>query len=228
MKLTIEQSEQIRFFIQQRGFKYIDVQMEILDHVVSSVEEKMTTNPELKFADAVNQTQASFGVKGFSIIEDSIVKGLNRKYNRLFFKNFLYYFGYKYILSVLFSGIFLYKLQEIISNKDNFFTVFLAVLMGLTLVLLIFRFKSDGFKEYMSYKISGSYLGYMAAFLTFSNTLITKNFSQNLMLGLNVNHLIISICITLFFVYAAAALKTARVGAKDSKLLAEKLQLLCN
>ena len=41
MNLNKEQLHQIKEFIAQRGFKDVDVQMEILDHVASSVEDKM-------------------------------------------------------------------------------------------------------------------------------------------------------------------------------------------
>lgn len=41
MNLSKEQLHQIKALIAQRGFKDVDVQMEILDHVASSVEDKM-------------------------------------------------------------------------------------------------------------------------------------------------------------------------------------------
>ena len=96
MVLTEEQLQKIRIYLGEIGFKYIDIQLELLDHVASAVEERMTKNFALTFQDAVNQTQASFGKAGFTKIERSIVKGLSKKYRKLFFQRFWSFFSVKY------------------------------------------------------------------------------------------------------------------------------------
>lgn len=106
--------------MEESGFKYIDVQMEILDHVATAVEERMTENPGLTFQDAVNQTQASFGPKGFRQIEISIIGGMTRRYRKLFFNDFISLLNYKYIALVLFFCFLVYKIQQFFGNPDKF------------------------------------------------------------------------------------------------------------
>ena len=52
MNLTKEQLYTIKDFIGKKVITYLDVEMEILDHVASVVEEKMTANGNLIFDDA--------------------------------------------------------------------------------------------------------------------------------------------------------------------------------
>ncbi|WP_316752874.1 hypothetical protein [Pedobacter gandavensis] len=41
MELSQEQLTEIKQFVQRKGFVYLDVQLEIIDHMASAIEEKM-------------------------------------------------------------------------------------------------------------------------------------------------------------------------------------------
>lgn len=79
MKLSTEQIEQIKSWISKRGFTHTDVQYEILDHVASAIEDKMEEDPDLTLETAFTQVHKSFGVFGFSSIEDSIMGRLRKE-----------------------------------------------------------------------------------------------------------------------------------------------------
>lgn len=225
MNLSKIQLEKIRVYLDEIGFKYIDVQMEILDHVASAVEEKMTEDPNLAFQDAVNQTRVSFGKAGFTKIEKSIVKGLNKKYWKLFLQHFSSFFGIKYIWAVFLSAFGIYQLQNLISNKDNFFAVFFLAFIIFFAIQAYRGFKPLAYKRYMVYKISGTYAGYFGLFLMMVFQAIVKP-STGLLFGLNKGYLIVSILTVLFAVYYIAALKTEKDGVLESKAIADKLKLL--
>ena len=104
MQLTKAQLTEIKNFISKKGVKYIDVQMEIIDHTASAVEERLNADPSLSFERALQQTHASFGIFGFGAMEDAIINGMGKKYNRIFWREFLSFFGTKYIFLVLLSG----------------------------------------------------------------------------------------------------------------------------
>nr|WP_199156988.1 hypothetical protein [Pedobacter sp. ASV2] len=227
MNLTKTQLEKIRIYLSEIGFKYIDVQMEILDHVASVVEERMTENPDLSFQDAVNQTRASFGKAGFTSIEKSIVKGLSKRYWNLFLHYFFSFLGFRYIWMVLLSGFGLYQLQNVMGNQDNFFNIFISAIVILFSVLAYRGFRAVDYKKYLVYKISGSYAGYVGIFLMFVFEAINKP-STGLLFGLNKSYLIVSILIVFFAMYYKAALKTVQAGALESKAIADKLKLLYN
>lgn len=77
MPLNKHQIEQIKQFIHSRGFTHIEVEMEILDHVASAVENKLEKDPSMSLERAIQEVHAGFGPLGFSTFEDSINKSVN-------------------------------------------------------------------------------------------------------------------------------------------------------
>ncbi len=226
MNLTKDQLTQIQVFIKQKGFTYIDVQMEILDHVASAVEEKMTKDANLTFANAINQTHKSFGIYGFSSIEDGITRGLDQKYLRLFYKNIVSFFKPKYIAITTLVFLILYKIQYFIQQKELLFPLFLVAMVALVVILYVQYFRSQSFKNYLAFRTSAAYLSMLGAFLStgsvISNALKTPHFYDEI----NLNFLMVSAMVGLFYIYVFAAIKTAKSGIADSSLLMEKYNLV--
>ena len=79
MKLNQEQIEQLKNLISKKGYPEIDVQYEILDHVACKVEEHIEANPKLSVPDAFQKVHVSFGIFGFSDLEDSYKKLIQKR-----------------------------------------------------------------------------------------------------------------------------------------------------
>lgn len=88
-QLTSEEVAQVDIWIRQRGFTFEDVRLEILDHVICSMEEHMTNDPSLSTAQAYKQVHASFGVFGFSTLEDAYIKSTERRIYQSFLRQLL-------------------------------------------------------------------------------------------------------------------------------------------
>ena len=87
MSLSTDQISEIKKFINSRGFTYIEVEMEILDHVASAVEDKLNLNPELSLQKAIHEVHAGFGVFGFATIEEEKQKYFHTILKNEFLKN---------------------------------------------------------------------------------------------------------------------------------------------
>lgn len=225
MKLSTAQLAEVKRFIQSRGIKYIDVQTEILDHVASAIEEKMDGNALLTFEDALKQTHASFGIFGFGSMEDAIIKGMNSRFRKIFWKNFSALLGLKYIALVLLSGLFVYKAQVLINDYDHLLTIFLMAILGLLGILVVFSLNHKGYKNFLTYRTSSSYLIFIGSFLNLFNFGISKAIAGTIW-GANSNYLIGTVILVFFGIYVIAAFRTAIMGIRESKLLMEKYQLL--
>ncbi len=227
MKLTKEQITSIKEFIAQKGFKYLDVQMEILDHVASVVEEKMTADTALSFDNALKQTHASFGVFGFSTVEDSIMNAMGKKYSKVFWSSFLSFFNFKYIFLVLLSGVLLYLTQSAFKGEfyfSAFWLIAFVTFLGI-LVVAVLRFK--GYKNLLVYRTSLVYLMFIGTFLQIFNFLLNRT-SDALIVGLNLDYVITCILLVFFIIYVISAIRTAMLGIKESELLMEKYSLIDN
>ncbi|WP_316825005.1 hypothetical protein [Pedobacter miscanthi] len=225
MNLTKEQLEQIRGFIQQKGFNYIDVQMEILDHVASSVEEKMEADQHLKFEDAVVETHQSFGIMGFNTIADGITNSIKAKYSRLFWQNFISAFGYKYVLLLCFLIFSIYKIQEILTATNYY--LFLVLGMLIVYGTMIFStIQVSRYKKYVSFKSGISFLSLLGSVLLFANLAVEGTPSNFTIFSIHVQSLIVLFSIVLFVLFFYAAIKTAKTSIRETKLLKEKYKLL--
>ena len=225
MTLNKEQLLEIKVFIEKKGFTYVDVQMEILDHVASSVEEQMTDKPELDFENALNQTYKGFGVLGFSVMADGIANTIRKKYNRFFWKNFCSFFGYKYILLLCLSAFGIYKIQGVI-GRENFTIIYVVAMLLITAILLLYSWGDSIYKKYMSYKCGASFLTFLGSFLLFTNFAINHVSPAATILALNWCQVIASLSVVLTTIYFISGISTSKTGIRDSQLLMEKYKLL--
>jgi hypothetical protein len=223
--LRNDQIAEIKKFISKKGIQYIDVQMEIIDHTASAVEERMSENKNLTFEQALKQTHASFGVFGFGSIEDSIVNGIGRRYRKVFWSNFLSFFGLKYIAILFFGGFLSYQAQLLVNDQAQGLIFFLLAAITLLIFFGLLSMNFKRYKQFMVYRIANSFLMFVGAFIQIFNLLVHRNSSATFF-GVHQNYAIASFVLVLYVVYLLSAVKTATAGIKESKLLVEKYSLV--
>ena len=226
MPLSIEQLSEIKAFIGKRGVAFVDVQMETLDHVATAVEERMVKNPKFNFEEALAETHASFGIFGFSVIEDSIIKAKDNRYRKLFYANFLRFLVPKYLplMSLILFGI--YKGQVAF---EIYRIPLPAILICITLFYLIFYFvkhRSSELSKYLAFRTSGAYLllfGSFAGAFNVGTYFSEKNYSH---LEIQLKYAATAAVSVLFVLYIFAAIKTLTQGLEESKKLKKEYSKL--
>jgi hypothetical protein len=99
MKLTKEQITYIENYIKSFNIKYYEVYMEILDHIILSVEEILANDTEIAFEDAVVRAKLEgFGKNGFRGMMDERVKMLNKTYRLDYQKQMKNFFKFPQIM----------------------------------------------------------------------------------------------------------------------------------
>ena len=105
MELNQDQIEQIRAFVKQKGIEFYDLQEELVDHLASSAEERMTENPDLTPDEAIRITHKEFGIFGFDDVLVERQKSLGNYYYRRLWVHFLHFWKPPQIFMTLLSGI---------------------------------------------------------------------------------------------------------------------------
>lgn len=225
MKLSKQQLSDIRSFINKRGITYIDVQMEILDHVASAVEDRMEEDSNLSFNEALKQTHASFGIFGFGGVEDSIINNMSKMYNQTFWRIFRSFFGLKYILLVLLAGVFTYQVLK--NTVDHQLLLLVAILLTMLFfaIRILVTEKNKEYNKYLSFRLSATYLTYLGSLALILNFIINHT-ANGVFFGLDRTHLLSSTVYVILVIYIISAVKTMAIGRKDSELLMEKYSLL--
>ncbi|MCF6356369.1 MAG: hypothetical protein L3J54_01060 [Draconibacterium sp.] len=144
-KITEEETKQLFLFCRKRYVYHYDLQIELVDHLASAIEEQWKTDSELTFNEALKKSFAKFGIYGFSKIKKQKEKELRRKYNRLLWKYFLEFYKLpKVIMTFAFTlGLFL-LFQTSIKSSWIILTYFLLILIFI--VYYYFNFTRNDYK----------------------------------------------------------------------------------
>ena len=118
-KITQEESEQLFQFCREQNIEHYDLQVELVDHLASAIEEQWERWPELSFEYALKQAFKKFGTKGFREIFKTRKKELNKKYARLHFKHFYRFFRWPQIL-ITFTFTYIIFLSIILTENFRF------------------------------------------------------------------------------------------------------------
>lgn len=159
-KLTPEEIEELFVFCRKHYVMQYDLQIELVDHIASSIEEQWDTNPALSFQEALNKTFGKFGIFGFSKIKEQKEKELRRKYNHLFFQYLIDFYKWPKALLTFALTILLYLIFRL-TNDVHLVTVSLSLVICISLIGYHVYFFEKFFEIKTSPKKSFLILDYM-------------------------------------------------------------------
>ena len=146
-KLTPEEIDELFDFCQKHYAPEYDLQVELVDHLASAIEEQWRTNPNIPFPVARINSFSQFGIFGFSKIKNQKQKELRRKYSRLLLNYTIDYLKLPKVLftgtsfSLLFSCLrYLHHPERIM---DTYFIIILVVLVYYHFYLLPRKYKIE-------------------------------------------------------------------------------------
>lgn len=111
MTLTDEQIEALYVFCREHYVTYYDVQVELVDHMASSIEQSMAADPKLTFDQARQKAFKGFGYKGFSGVVEERTQQAQIASRRRVWKFFLSCFSWPKMMQTLLILTVLYCLQ---------------------------------------------------------------------------------------------------------------------
>lgn len=154
-ELTPTQIEYLFTFLRRKYVRYYDVQIELVDHFASAIEEIWKTEPNLSFEKAVEKVYSGFPVTGFNNLMNEKIQAVQNRIKKHTWKEvkayltlpkvaltlllfaifnilyntipYPYWFAYGIILGLTFLSFFLLK-RSIKQNKTKFLV--LEILIG--------------------------------------------------------------------------------------------------
>ncbi len=150
--LNSEQLQQLRKFINSRGFKDELVVNEILDHFACKVEEELAKDPRIDLQVAMQNAHRSFGALGFYVIQANFEKNTRSRYRKLYWQSIKLLLRPKYLVGFVgawfavfkvYDWSILHHMNHIFGGNDVGFTIWLLMLGGLIFLGLRFSDKSN-------------------------------------------------------------------------------------
>lgn len=163
----------IRKNIRNRGVNTLDLEIELADHILLAVEEKMKTG--LSFYNSYKDVMLSFGPNGLEKLQNEKYNLLVKKGRKLVYKQFIEFITIPKIFLTLMIGAVLFTI-----SANNFYLkeVFLSIIISLFVFTAIntFRIKIKYLKNNFSQIIANErlfsiayYIAYIPAFIVFQN-----------------------------------------------------------
>lgn len=140
-KLTTEQIEELHEFCYFQSIFHYDVQVELVDHLASAIEERWKTNPAMPFQDALYKVDQKFGSHaGFVIIRQEKEKALRKKYRRLLWQFVADYYKFPKIMVTLSLFLGIYTALRFTENDQWIAGSLLIMFITFSLFYFLFYF----------------------------------------------------------------------------------------
>jgi hypothetical protein len=136
-KLTPEEIDSLFTFVEQRDVKYYDVQMELVDHLATAIEQKWQTNPGLSFEEAFHQEQRQFNRFDFKQIIEEKEEALRRKYRKIEHRYIGDFFSWPKIVATSLITLLIYQIFPLF---DNYFRFVNFVVLADILIVAFFSY----------------------------------------------------------------------------------------
>jgi hypothetical protein len=226
MILTAEQINIIKAFISKRGFTYPDVQLEIIDHVASRVEELMAESPKLSLDEAIGITHAEFGVMGFSVFEDSMIVSLQKKFFKHFVTILFSYFNWKYLPLIAASVYLIYRTYVAVNNPQYFVVAGFIVLLLILLVTGIrYETRYKKYSKMLTMRMGNSYMVICSVIFNIWN-IFGNQFKIYQNVSINTSGIVFSLLAVLVILLLITVDRLRQITIKECEELDGKYQLL--
>ena len=125
--VTPEETKKLFEFCREQNVEHYDLQVELVDHLASSIEEQWENNPVLTFEEALYKSFGKFGSRGFTEIFNVKKKELANKYTKLHLQFFYRFFRWPQILLTFALTMVVFEIIILTQNFKTVYFVYFAI-----------------------------------------------------------------------------------------------------
>lgn len=138
MKLTAEQIDYVSNYVKSFDIKWYELQVELTDHMVTSMEKIWEKDPELTFHQVKQYAENRFGRNGFKAIEKERRIVLHKEFNRSQWKMVGEYLKFPKIVMSVLLVVFVYRISFYFEDILLYIKILFGILL-ITTVVSIFN-----------------------------------------------------------------------------------------
>lgn len=142
MQLTKQQIEYVENYIISKDIKWYELQVELTDHMITSMEEFWAKDPDLTFHQVKYYAEDKFGRNGFKAIEEERTQILKKEYRSAQWKMIVDYLKLPKIFASLLALIISYKLSFFYDKPVKFLAVLYVFVLALYVPAIYSYFKN--------------------------------------------------------------------------------------
>lgn len=172
MKLNESQIKDLFHFTERHYVEHYDVQVEIVDHLASAIEERLSKNPNQVFEQVLDDVYQGFGPMGLSGFVDSMEERVVKRNRKLLWKEFFTFFTIPKIFLTVCLLLGFYLLFQVITL--NTIRIYFLGVIFISFVLVFsdyFRRKRKMKKGFIGWK-QALQISFGGALLSFVNLIL--------------------------------------------------------
>ena len=137
MKVSESQLEVLKAFTIKHYVEWVDLQMELVDHLANGIETQWAENPSLTFEECLEKEFKKFGIFGFMDVVENRRNALEKKYLKLISMHFRTFFSLPKIISTFFL---VFLVFQIIKNQlfGGYSSDIVISVYGISLITFLF------------------------------------------------------------------------------------------
>jgi hypothetical protein len=181
MKLTAEQIEYVSNYVQSFDIKWYELQVELTDHMVNSMEEIWEKEPELTFHQVKQYAENRFGRNGFKEVEKERRIILHKEFNRSQWKMVVEYLKFpKTAMSVLLV-VFVYRISFYFEDILLYIKFLFGILLVTSVVSIFnwFLYRKINGKRFLALETALS-VNIASVWFSYWGIFLAKSYIENL------------------------------------------------
>lgn len=139
MSLSEQQVEELFRFCKKKYVDYYDLQVELVDHLASRIEEEMGADNQLSFEDALKKVYAGFGLFGFAHVVQQKQAALQKQSNRAWWRAVKAFFTWPKLVFTAALFMILYSSATFLPGNWRWLIVLALVLVAFTREVVLMR-----------------------------------------------------------------------------------------
>jgi hypothetical protein len=139
-KVTKSDYQELMNFCKKKGVDFIDLRLEVADHLANAIEDLWKVKPELSFNQALDVEYKKFGIYGFTDVIEDHSNQMVKSYTRKLWQGIQALLTIRNSVFILLVGLFMYQMMESFEWARNAMVVviYIVILAGPTLITLRF------------------------------------------------------------------------------------------
>lgn len=206
-KLSPRQVEDLFTFCREHYVHHYDLQLELVDHLASGIEQLWEENPRLTYTEALWNVFGKFGIYGFAKVRKAKEKALRKKYLRQQWQYIGEFYKLPKIILTIAMSLALFTVFRLIENNGILLFTLFASMSILALYQMFFRFPKKYllklvpgmsfllFEQLKTYRYAGGGLLYCTFYYTsmsqVHDSIINVIYTNNIWLELFISFLFV-------------------------------------
>jgi hypothetical protein len=179
MAINQQQISKIETFVKSKYVEYHDIQVELVDHLASAIEEELEQFPNQDFEKVLLSKYKNFGLFGFSDFATERAKAAYSESRKKYWRHFFEFFKLpKFVYTLLVFILMFLIVNNLQYNQYKYFVLPYFLITALAAVVILFKLNSEEKLKLIQKKYQPLWISMSGSVLNLNNLILNESFKN--------------------------------------------------